>query len=47
MVYITELKQSELQKIHGGGLGLGQALAIIGGIIFLIGVFDGYQPQPL
>lgn len=35
-----ELKANELQKVTGGGLG---ALALIGiGIVFLIGLIDGY-----
>ncbi len=35
-----ELKNEELKQIQGGGFGL--ALLITAGIIFLIGVFDGY-----
>lgn len=35
-----ELKETELKKINGGGMGL--ALLIGAGIIFLIGVIDGY-----
>ena len=37
---MKELNKEELKQLRGGGLGLG--LLIGAGIIFLIGVFDGY-----
>ena len=37
---MNELNKEELKQIHGGGFGLG--LLIGAGIIFLIGVIDGY-----
>ena len=37
---MEELKENELKKISGGGLGIG--LLIGAGVIFLIGVIDGY-----
>lgn len=46
MVFITKLTDNELKKIEGGGLSAGTILAIAAGVIFLIGVFDGYT-RPL
>lgn len=37
---MNELNRQELKQIQGGGLGIG--LLIGAGIIFLIGVIDGY-----
>ena len=37
---MVELNQSELNDIQGGGWVL--VTAIIGGVMFLIGIFDGY-----
>lgn len=37
---MEKLETKELQKISGGGLGTG--LLIGAGVIFLIGVIDGY-----
>lgn len=37
---MTELNKQELQAINGGGLGLG--LLIGAGIIFIIGLIDGF-----
>lgn len=37
---MEKLNDKELKKISGGGLGLG--ILIGAGIIFLIGVIDGY-----
>lgn len=42
---MKEIKKQELKKINGG-FGWGFAVAIIAGITFLIGVFDGYT-RPL
>lgn len=41
---MKELNKKELMKVNGGGWGIG--LAIGAGIIFLIGVIDGYT-RPL
>lgn len=46
MEFITKLTDNELKKVEGGGLKVGAALAIAAGVIFLIGVFDGYT-RPL
>lgn len=37
---MTKLNKKELENINGGGLGLG--LLIGAGVVFLIGVVDGY-----
>lgn len=39
---MKELNKQELLECSGGGFSLGLGLAIAGGIIFLIGVIDGY-----
>ncbi len=39
---MEKLETKELQKISGGGLSLGTGLLIGAGVIFLIGVIDGY-----
>lgn len=41
---MEKLEQKELQTIQGGGIGFG--LLIGAGIVFLIGVIDGYM-RPL
>ncbi len=41
---MEKLEKKDLQKISGGGIGIG--LLIGAGIIFLIGVIDGYM-RPL
>lgn len=42
---MTKLDNVELKQLNGGGLGLG--LLIGAGIVFLIGVVDGYiRPLP-
>lgn len=41
---MEKLETNDLQKISGGGIGIG--LLIGAGIIFLIGVIDGYM-RPL
>ena len=38
---MKKLKDEELMKINGGGFNIGIAAAIIGGISFLVGIFDG------
>ncbi len=37
---MNELSKKELKKINGGGIGLG--FLIGGGLVFLIGVVDGF-----
>ena len=39
---MVKLNKNELLAIKGGGLSFGAACLIVGGIIFLIGVIDGY-----
>lgn len=39
---MVELKKEELLDINGGGITFGTGILIIGGIIFIIGVIDGY-----
>ena len=41
---MVKLDKKELMEVHGGGLGLG--LLIAAGVLFLIGVIDGYT-RPL
>lgn len=36
------LNEKELKKINGGGISLGTGLLIGAGVIFLIGLVDGY-----
>jgi len=36
------LTEKELRQIKGGSISLGVGLLIIAGIVFLIGVVDGY-----
>ncbi|MDD3341098.1 MAG: hypothetical protein PHN72_02730 [Bacilli bacterium] len=43
---MKELSKQELLKTEGGSLSVGAILAITGGVIFLIGVIDGYT-RPL
>ncbi len=37
-----KLTDKELLSIQGGAISFGTGLLIVGGIIFLIGVIDGY-----
>ncbi len=39
---MTELKKEQLKKINGGAISLGAGLLIGAGVVFLIGVIDGY-----
>ncbi len=41
---MVELNKQDLMQIQGGGLGIG--LLIAAGVIFIIGVIDGYM-RPL
>lgn len=44
---MRELNKDELIKINGGGISLAIGCLIIAGIVFLIGVIDGYvRPLP-
>ncbi len=37
-----EMNQKELMKVNGGGISFGLGLLISAGIVFLIGVVDGF-----
>ncbi len=39
---MRELNNDELTKLNGGGLSLLSTIGIVGAVVFLIGVFDGY-----
>ena len=39
---IKEVSKQELKQITGGGLSLLGGIGIVGGIIFLIGVVEGF-----
>ncbi len=39
---MNELSKQELLKINGGGISFGIGCLIVGAVIFLIGVIDGY-----
>lgn len=39
---MKEIKEEELKNIEGGGISIGTVLALAGGVVFLIGVMDGY-----
>ncbi len=39
---MEKLNKKELMNVHGGGIGLGTGLLIGAGIIFIIGVIDGF-----
>ncbi len=39
---MKKINNEELIKCKGGGISFGLGLCIVGGIIFLIGVIDGY-----
>ncbi len=44
---MKQLKNEELQKIEGGGIGFTTGLIITAGVAFLIGVIDGFvRPLP-
>ena len=43
---MTELKKEELKQISGGGISFAAGVMIVGALIFLIGVIDGYT-RPL
>lgn len=39
---MNKLKKSEMLKINGGGLSLGFGLLIGAGVVFIIGIIDGF-----
>ncbi len=39
---MNELTKQELLKVSGGGISFGVGCCIVGVVIFLIGVIDGY-----
>ncbi len=39
---MTEIDKYELKKIQGGGLSIWGAISIVAGVIFAIGVIDGF-----
>lgn len=39
---MNKLKKEELIKINGGGVSLGFGLLIGAGIVFIIGIIDGF-----
>lgn len=43
---MKKLNQKQLMNIHGGGISLGIGLLIGAGVVFIIGVIDGFM-RPL
>lgn len=43
---MVEIKEKELKDVSGGGLTWGAGCVIIGAVVFIIGVIDGYT-RPL
>lgn len=39
---MKELEQDQLKQIEAGGIGLGVGLLIAAGVVFIIGVIDGF-----
>ena len=39
---MQNLTMNELKQIKGGGISVGAGLLIVAGVVFLIGVIDGY-----
>lgn len=39
---MTEIKNNELKQIKAGGVSVGLGIMIVAGVIFIIGVIDGY-----
>lgn len=39
---MTQMENKQLEKTYGGGIGIGIALTVVAGVIFIIGVIDGY-----
>lgn len=39
---MINLEDEELKKVNGGGLSLWSAIGIVTGVIFVIGVIDGF-----
>ena len=38
---MKHIENERLDKIHGGGISVGVGIAIVAGVVFLIGVVDG------
>jgi len=44
---MNEVKKDELKQTYGGAIHFGTCAAVVAGIVFLIGVVDGYlRPLP-
>lgn len=39
---MIEIKEHDLKEINGGGISIWGGIGIVSGIIFLIGVIDGF-----
>lgn len=39
---MKELSQENLKKINGGGISVWGAIAIVTGVVFIVGVIDGF-----
>lgn len=39
---MKNIEQNRLENIYAGEIGVGAGLLIVGGIVFLIGVIDGF-----
>ncbi len=39
---MIEISKDELDKIKGGGLSIWGAISLVAGIIFIVGVIDGF-----
>ena len=39
---MVELNNKELMQVKGGGISLGTGLLITAGVVFVIGIIDGY-----
>lgn len=39
---MEEIKEKELQSIQGGGISIWGGIGIVAGVLFLIGVVDGF-----
>ena len=41
-VTVKEVQTNELKTVYGGSISIGAGLAIVAGIVFIIGAIDGY-----
>lgn len=39
---MKKMEMKQLEKVYGGGISLGTGLLIAAGIVFIIGVVDGF-----